>query len=141
MLQLRRENKLVKDAKGFVSGCIAAINQSGKVKNSIDLVFKVEGSESEITMHLFPTIIVSNRIDPDTGKRNLMTQLCLNLGIVTQNEVENDSFDSEKLNQDFMGLQGRLVRFKTKKPNGEKKGDKKAVNLELIDVDTLQLVD
>lgn len=74
-----------------------------------------------------------------------MSQLCLNLGILTQDELAQDKFDSEKLNQDFIALQGRLVRFKTKKQDdvkkGEKKGDKKAVNLELIDVDTLQLVD
>ena len=149
MLQLRRENKLVKDDAGYVMGCIASIGESSKVKNSLDLVFKVAGTQSEITMHLFPTQVVSNRIDPDTGKRNLMSQLCLNLGILTQDELAQDKFDSEKLNQDFIALQGRLVRFKTKKQDdvkkgekkGEKKGDKKAVNLELIDVDTLQLVD
>lgn len=141
MLQLRRENKLVKDSKGYVSGCIAEILKSSKVKDSLDIVFKVVGTQKETTMHLFPSQVVSNRIDPETGKRNLMTQLCLKLGVVTLDEVENDSFDSEKLSQDFNELEGRLVRFKTKKPNGEKKGDKKPLNLELIDVDTLQLVD
>ena len=139
MLKLRRENQMVKDEAGYATGCIASIEPSSKIKNSLDMVFKVEGTEGEITMHLFPSIVISNRKD-ENGKRNLMTTLCLQLRLFNEDALIADSVNIDKANDDFMALQGRVLKFKTSKPM-VKKGDKKAVNLESIDVTSMELID
>lgn len=142
MLTIRRENRLIRDDSGFATGCIAAIAESTKVKGTFDVVFKVAGTEGDITMHLFPTAIISNRKDSD-GERNMMTQLCLQFGFVSEKELEDDSFDTSKIMSDFEGLEGQAVKFKTYKPEPDKadkkKGNKKAPNFEQIDVGTLVL--
>ena len=142
MLEIRRENRPIKNEQGYLTGCIASIVESTKVKNTFDVVFKVEGTEGEITMHLFPTAIISNRKDSE-GKRNLMTQLCLQLGFITEKQLEDDSFDTSQIMRDIEGLEGQAVKFKTYKPEPDKadkkKGNKKAPVFEQIDVGTLAL--
>lgn len=148
MLRLRKENKLIKDDKGYAMGCIASIEESTKIKNTLDLIFKVGGTEGEITLHLFPSIVLSARKD-DEGQYNMMTQLCLNLGFLTQEELEKETFDANKVNDQFMALEGQVVRFKMLKQKEDKNsakgtakvtGKRKAITLDQIDVGTLEMV-
>ena len=144
MLKIRKENKMIKDDEGYAMGCIASIEESTKIKNTLDLIFKVAGSEGEITLHLFPSIVLSKRKD-DEGRYNVMTQLCLNLGFLDEAELQSENFDANRINDQFMAMESQAVRFKMMKPNGDKNGTKKAgikkaVILDQIDVATLRLV-
>ena len=138
MLRLRRENVLIRDDKGYASGCIADITPSERFKNTLDVIIKADGTQGKITMHVFPSIVISNRMD-DQGNRNLMTTLCLKLGLFNEDDLIADKIDFDSLNDSLQGMLGSEIKFKTIKARSKDKDNKKATNLETIDVSSIRL--
>ena len=113
------------DAEGYATGELIQIEQieselNGEIQEQIEWIWAVESTKGTSKMYLWtrPNINPNkyiNRPDQTQPEYSLLTQLLLNVGLLTEDELEKLKDEPEyieELDIDLETLQGQQFRFK-----------------------------